>query len=512
MTPSKYQLDIYDWVQSPEKFHPSKKNAIVNAVAGSGKSTTALYSMSYMKGDILSLAFNTKIAKHLQDKLAMMAMPNARAATFHSEGKGNLYRAKGRHTVNNSKVYYLVEQFCNTKELNAARSFIQKIVGFAKEYAFGVKGQRSIDDNSAWMEIIQTQDVSLDADITFDEAIEIAKLVLKESNRNFRTIDFADMIYLPLIYGIKCVQYDWVIVDEAQDTNVSRKLFIAKILKPDGRLLAIGDFQQAIYMFCGAESDSMNLIKEMFDCVSLPLSVCYRCGKNIVAEAQKYQPHIEAFEDNEDGTISSMTYNDFLENIGTMNLSGKDGIVCRNNAPNVALAFALIRKGMGCRIEGKDIGQNLITLCNKWKVNDLETFMERLVKFFDREFEKASRAKMQLLEDKLDTMIILIERCISLGKNDVGSLKALIENMFTDGGDHKNADIVTLSSIHKAKGLEFERTLCLGNAQLIPSKYAITEEQLEQEHNLSYIAVTRAMKSLVYITDIPQRGRKVEEE
>ena len=109
-------------------------------------------------------------------------------------------------------------------------------------------------------------------------------------------------------------------------------------------------------------------------------------------------------------------------------------------------------------------------------------------------------------------MIILIERCISLGKNDVGSLKALIENMFTDGGDHKNADIVTLSSIHKAKGLEFERTLCLGNAQLIPSKYAITEEQLEQEHNLSYIAVTRAMKSLVYITDIPQRGRKVEEE
>lgn len=146
-------------------------------------------------------------------------------------------------------------------------------------------------------------------------------------------------------------------------------------------------------------------------------------------------------------------------------------VVCRYNAPCVATAFALIRQGIGCRIEGRDIGQNLINLCNKWKrVSDLSDFSEKLTKFFNKEFEKASNAKLAMLEDKLDTMLILIERCQSLGKNDMYSLRKLIEDMFTDNGDVKNANVVTLSSIHKSKGLEFNTCWVLGNNQFIPSK------------------------------------------
>jgi len=511
---SKYQADIFDWVLNPQNFHVSARNLIVKACAGSGKSTTALQSATYMVGDVIFFSFNKKIQVHLERKLASMGLPNARAATFHSEGMKNLIKSKGKVKVDNSKIFFIVEKYCQTKELNAARPFIQNLVGFAKEYAIGVKGQSSIDDNEAWMEIIQTQDISLDADVDFYDVIDIAKQVLKESNRDFRNIDFADMIYLNLIYDTNCVQYDWVIVDEAQDTNVSRKLFIAKVLKDTGRMIAIGDENQAIYGFTGAENDSMNLIKQMFDCVELPLSVCYRCGKKIVEEAQKYQPHIEAFEGNPDGEILSIKYDDFLNQIETMNLTSKDGIICRNNAPNVALAFALIRKGVGCRIEGRDIGQNLITLCNKWKkVSDLNEFTERLSAFFNKEFEKASKAKMQMLEDKLETMIILIERCQSLGKNDVQSLKSLIEAMFTDNGDPKNADLVVLSSIHKSKGLEFDNTYLIGNDQLVPSKYAITDDQKQQEQNLLYVSVTRALKKMVKVTDIPtRRGSTVQED
>ena len=318
------------------------------------------------------------------------------------------------------------------------------------------------------------------------------------------------MIYLPILFDITCIKYDWVIVDEAQDTNVSRKLFLHKIL--NGRLLAIGDENQAIYGFTGAEHDSMNLIKDMFNCVELPLSVCYRCGKSIVEAAKVYQPHIEAFDGNGEGSISSIKYADFIDRVDIMSLDAKDGIICRNNAPNVALAFALIRKGIGCRIEGRDIGQNLITLCNKWKVKDLNVFTERLVNFFNKEFEKASRVKMQLLEDKLETLVILIERCQSLGKHDVDSLKQLIEAMFTDAGDVKNANIVTLSSIHKAKGLEFKNCYLVGMAQFVPSKYAVTKEQLEQEKNLKYVATTRAIENLVHITDVPTRSNKPQDQ
>ena len=780
MTYSQYQKDIFDWVEN------KSGNAIVKAVAGSGKTSTATASLPLMVGDVIMLSFNTKIKDTLQAKISKMGLPNVRAATFHSEGLKNLTAAKGRCNVSNSKLYYITEKFCNTQELGYARPFIQKLVGFAKDYALGVKGQPSIDDTEAWMKIIQTQDISLDADVDFYDVIEVAKEVLKDSNRDFRNIDFGDMIYLPLLLDVGCTKYDWVVIDEAQDTNISRKLFLDKLLKKDGgRLLAIGDecqptgtmvekvikngrfriisrelvpietlnigdrvishsfkdgtfysrtvegitsrpfvgtlinvmvdgniskytpnhhclvryrdqannyctyimkkgnsfrvgmskmwhihggcgpykrlveeqgdalwilqtyptrqlallseakvsasyripqlmftFKsarglwtqeelnyvwneisnesdatlalksfgrlitypyfdrckkhtsvkrphqvhasnlldnsemyvrekgwmniqlftekydglvysltvekdhnyfadnilthncQAIYGFTGCESDSMNLIKDMFNCIELPLSVCYRCGKSIVTEAQQYQSHIEAFEENTEGSVTSMKYDDFIAQALELGLSKKDGIICRNNAPNVSLAFALIRSGLGCRIEGKDIGQNLLTLCNKWKrVTDLTDFTAKLVTYFEKEFNKASKIKLQLLEDKLDTMVILIERCISLGKNDMYSLKSLIESMFTDNGDVKNADVVTLSSIHKAKGLQFHRTFCLGNAQLIPSKYAVTEEQQVQETNLLYISVTRAIESLVYITDIPQRaGRSNEEE
>jgi DNA helicase-2/ATP-dependent DNA helicase PcrA len=208
-----------------------------------------------------------------------------------------------------------------------------------------------------------------------------------------------------------------------------------------------------------------------------------------------------------------MKYDEFIKQAETLNLNAKDGIVCRNNAPLVSLAFALIRQGIGCRIEGRDIGQNLITLCNKWKrVSNLDVFSEKLHAFFAKEFDKATNAKRAMLEDKLDTMLILIERCQSLGKNDTESLKRLIEDMFTDNGDVKNANVVTLSSIHKAKGLEFENCWALGNNQFIPSKYANTDAAKEQETNLLYISVTRAINKLVLISDIPTRKSDIQED
>jgi DNA helicase II / ATP-dependent DNA helicase PcrA len=443
----------------------------------------------------------------LQNKIDRMSFIHARAATFHSVGKENLYKSKGYHKVNNSKVYFIADSYCqHDKDLRAATNFITKLVGFAKEYAIGIKGIADINDSKAWMNIIQTQDISLDADVDFYTAIEVAMKVLQDSNRNIKEIDFSDMIYLPLYYNINFKQVDWLIVDEAQDTNISRKLMMAKLLKENGRLLAIGDPNQAIYGFTGAEGDSMNKIKEQFNAKELPLSVCYRCGQQIVDVAKQYQPHIEAFGESPQGEVLDISYDEFLKNIESYSLSGKDGIICRNNAPNVAFAFALIRRGIGCRIEGRDIGQSLLTLCNKWKrINDLTEFSDKLAKYFEKEFERANRAKLQILEDKLHTMIILIERCITLGKNDLNSLRYLIETMFTDSSDNKNPDIVTLSSIHKSKGLEFDRVFILGNDQFIPSKYAVTQEQKNQEQNLLYVSVTRAINTMVRVHDVPTR-------
>ena len=506
MQPSKYQTAIYDWVTN------ESSNCIVSASAGSGKSTSCLNAAKLMIGDTLILSFNSKINLDLKSKISNMFMPNVEAQTFHACGKSALLKSKGWHKVEASKVFFITEKHCQGQELQAARPFIQKLVSFAKNYAIGVKnGGRDINDVSAWMEIIKTQDCSLDADISIEKAIEVAIEVLKESNRDFKVIDFDDMIYLPLVFDCDFKKYAFLIVDEAQDTNIARKLILKKLCGNNTRLLIVGDENQAIYGFTGAESDSMNILKDMFNCIELPLSICYRCDKNIILEAQKYVPSIEFWEGNAEGIVREEKYVDFCTNAPTYNLTRKDGILCRNNAPLVAMAFSLIRQGIGCRIEGKDFAKGLLNICNKWKVTSLNVFMEKLVKFFDKEFEKATKAKMAMLEDKLETFVILIERCQSLGKHDVASLKNLIESMFSDKDDNNVPNCVVLSSIHKSKGLEFDRVFCLGNSQFIPSKYAVTEEQLSQEQNLLYIATTRAKHELCLVTDCPTRNNKEQE-
>lgn len=508
MTYSSYQQAIFNWALT------GKGNAIVNAVAGSGKTTTAIAAMEYMKGKGVSLAFNKKIAVALQGKILERGFIHFEGSTIHALCL-RVYKkgTKGYINVTSSKVWSIVERYCYEDEMASAKNFICKLVGFAKQYGIGLSGVAEIDDTEAWMKIVSTQDLPMDMDMEVEDAIEIAKKVLRDSNRERKDIDFDDMIYLPLFYNMTFPTYDWVIVDEAQDTNVVRKLVLEKCMGPNSRLLAIGDRAQAIYGFAGAENNSMELIKEMFNCCELPLSTCYRCGKSIIVEAQKYSQDIQAYEGNMEGIVRHEKYHDFLGAATGYGFSRKDGIICRNNAPLVSLAFGLIRQGIGCRIEGRDIGKNLITLCNKWKkVKDLNTFMEKLITYFDKEMDKAKgKTKLQLLEDKLETMIILIERCQSLGQTKVQSLIDLIDTMFSDSDERGIPDIVTLSSVHKAKGLEWKRCFLLGKDQFMPSKYAITPDAKEQEQNLIYVAVTRAMEELVFIDDVPTRSNKPSE-
>lgn len=497
---SQQQLDIFDWVKN------GSGNLIIKARAGSGKTSTAVNAIQYMKGSVLAMAFNSKASYQLKEKLSNMGCPNATASTVHSAGKNLLYKALGWHKVDGSKVFWITEKYCKSSELSFTRNFITKLVGFAKQNAFGVEGQTSIDDTNAWMDIVKHHDIDMNFDADLYEVVEIAKEVLKDSNRDTKIIDFDDMQYLPLMYKIEGTQYDWIIIDEAQDTNVCRKLLLKTLIKPSGRLVAIGDEGQAIYGFTGAENDSMNLIKEMFNCQELPLTTCYRCGKSIIKEAKNFFSDIEAWEESPEGSINSIKYDEFVKNIMSYTFSKKDGVICRNNAPNVALAFTLIRNGIGCRIEGRDIGNDLKKLVRKWKrVNNLDEFTNKLIDFFNKEFDKASYAKLSLLEDKLNTMIILIERCKDLGQSDLSSLEKLITDMFTDSSDKDCPDIITLSSIHKAKGLEWNRVFWLGDSQFSPSKYAIQAWQLEQERNLRYVAATRAMNELIHITDCPTR-------
>lgn len=464
---------------------------------------------------ILFLAFNKAIA----DELKARVPSNVTASTFHSCGFSMLRNSGKKYQIKDNKVYWCFKDYTETmNEFNAKRTwaiyypFVSKLVGLAKQYGEGYL----IEDSWEWL--ISHFGLSLD-DGSYEEGIQIAKHILDASNNKTGIIDFDDMIYLPIKNNVtlpKQKKYDFVFVDECQDVNPVQRAMLKKLLKPEnGRLIAVGDAKQAIYGFRGSEADSLDQIKTDFDCTHLPLSICYRCGKNIVELSKNIVPHIEAFEDQIDGLI--------VPNEKLIALLNKDwhkslpedptipaspfvvdekiesiAVLCRLNAPIVKLAYWLIRKEKPCYIRGREIGKGIVDLIKKFKVSKISDLINPLEDFTMKEVDRLTvknrDAQAQAIQDRTDCIMVFIENC----KTDyVSELITNIENLFSD--DNKGY-MITLSTVHKAKGLEWDHVFILDKEKYMPSKWAKQPWEKEQEMNLIYVAYTRAKKILSFIS------------
>jgi DNA helicase-2/ATP-dependent DNA helicase PcrA len=312
-------------------------------------------------------------------------------------------------------------------------------------------------------------------------------------------IDFTDMVFLPIHYKIDTFQYDIVFIDECQDLNACQRELMKKAMKPKvGRFVAVGDPAQAIYGFAGADASSFNKLKEIPNTITLPLSVCYRCGTDIIDLAKKIMPTIEASPTAKKGMVDySASYK---------NLQTGDMVICRNTAPLVALCMKLLIANKKSFVMGTDISKNLINLVESCKRKSEEFSVENVFARIYKEKEKmivniSKKEKITIAEakdtqliaslsDKIATLEILSKGCI-MADELVDKLKSI----FSD-----DTDGICLSSIHKSKGLEADRVYII-HSDLMPSKYAKQDWEKEQEKNLEYVAITRAKSVLGYITD-----------
>jgi len=318
------------------------------------------------------------------------------------------------------------------------------------------------------------------------------------------------MVYLPLQRRLKLQTYDWVLLDEAQDTNATRRALACKLLAPGGRMVAVGDPAQAIYGFTGADSDSLDLIRADFNAITLPLTVSYRCPKAVVAEARQWVQHIQPADDAIEGSVERIDEDTFwAETYAT--LTPDDAILCRNTAPLVAAAYRLIRNGVGCYIEGRDIGTGLIKLATKWKtaatVADLR---DRLRKWSKAEIKRAQDKSQDAQAARVDDQTSTLLEIMSALPDDapIFSVQTAINNIFGDTPAGERPRVVTLSTIHKSKGREWKRVLWWGANAFQPSPFARQAWQQGQERNLMYVAATRAMETLIHVTVEKRERRK----
>ena len=511
VTLSIQQAAAIDWAENGEG------NAVVEAVAGAGKTFTLVEILERLSRKGLTtamVAYNKSITVEIKERTDARGL-DTEVGTAHSFGFKGVQRALGFPQVEAKKNRDIIQKLAIP---GWYAEVVDKLVSHAKNAGIGIaRLGGDIDDNAKWIEIFDRHDLiaALPEEFRYgvnamEIAINDAKRVLRKSNEIIRdVIDFDDMCYLPLLLDIPMPQYDFVLLDEAQDTNETRRALVAKMVKPTGRLVAVGDPHQAIYGFTGADNDSLDRIKRDFNAIELPLTVTYRCPKAVVRVAQQWVSHIEAHESAPEGEYLNIEYADLLATDG---LSKDDAILCRKTAPLIKMAYALIRRGVPCKVEGRNIGNGLLKIIRKWKrVKTISALLDKVREWEAREIKKAMDADAESRVEAIKDLAECIFELASVfeGRDPVALLEERVSLMF--GDDVAAAGLLTLATIHRSKGREWERVFWVGREAWQPSKMAKQQWQLDQEINLMYVAATRAKETLIEVSAPPENEKPKQE-
>lgn len=509
--PSIYQEKIFDLVEN------GKGNAVVSAVAGSGKTTTIIKCLDIIPKtkEILYLAFNKDIVSSIKEKNG--SIKNVDFKTVHGYGMSILNNEIENISINNYKYSNMLRNIYNyldnknedvLKEYSFTKKQIENLKNFKMVKSL-VEGDDKYKFQKRIVELCNYSRIMLISDEK--ELKKVAKeyevdcingeckiaLELVELGLHYKSvIDYTDMLFFPLKFDMECEKYDWVFIDECQDLNKAQRLLMLKAVKEKGgRWLAVGDANQAIYGFAGADVNSFRELVGLPNTIELPLSVCYRCDKKIIDFAKTIVKDIEFFDKNGIGIID--------ETASINDVKDGDMVLCRNTYPLVKLCFDYLKKGVKATIKGREIGKSLIEMIVKSKTENASELFDYLYGELEKTKNKIIKTHNLIDEQVYENEtyirqkenIEIIELLSSEAKN-CSEIVSKLDYMFSD----TNKGGIQLSTIHKSKGLEFDRVFLI-HRESIPSKFAKTNWQIQQEQNLLYVAYTRAKNYLGFITD-----------
>lgn len=485
------------------------RNGSIKAVAGAGKTTFLVeagyrYIEAHPDHKVLAIAFNTDISNELKSRMALGITVN----TCHSFGFKSVMREWGNGR--------------NIFDLQGARGYVVKDL---TEAAIGSEKDKE-DDRDALCQLVSLSKTRLAS--TIEEVVDVMdrwgiestlkKEVLakhtiwimdqmkrgpgKSAKGGMKAITYDDQVWLPIVNEWPVHdQYDLVMVDESQDLSPARKEIARRSLKPGGRMIIVSDPNQAIYQFAGADIHAVDEMTEELNAVVLPLNCSFRCAKNIVKEAQKLNPAMEAAPNAPNGIVDTITPDDMLKQARP-----GDAVVSRTNSILVRVFFKLAKNGAKVNMLGRDYGQQLSARVNSWvkkaKKNkqtftgvDLlaknEEWLEEQIAYAKKKKISSSRA-----DDEFDTLVAFSED-LPCKLNTTEAVKQILDrisNMFSKDEERgkTNVDCVTLSSTHKFKGLERDRIF------LMRDTYR-PAEGADEENNCLYVGVTRAKLHLTYV-------------
>ena len=270
---------------------------LVIAGAGSGKTKVLTHKIAYLIGeknakpwDIIAITFTNKAANEMKERIANLIGDSAKdiwMGTFHSICVRILRRFIDRIGFDTS---FIIFDTSDQKTL---------IKGCLKDLAiddklFTDRGVLS-EISNAKNEMLEPDQYTLRANGDFrKETIATIYELYQKRLRENNAIDFDDIINYtikilmenPDVLEYYANKFKYVLVDEYQDTNKSQFTLITLFASKNGNITVVGDNDQGIYSFRGADiSNILNFERDFPGTKIIKLEQNYRCTGNILKAA-----------------------------------------------------------------------------------------------------------------------------------------------------------------------------------------------------------------------------------
>jgi hypothetical protein len=528
--PSSFQLRIIDWILN------GSGNGCCKAVAGAGKSTTLLLvaktleESGFRPTDIKVCVFGKANSLLLIAKFGNRWKSSI--STLHSAGWKLLIQylqidTEQRGLLSDNKY----KRICQGLNLISSRRSKRSVL----------QDNEIIDNTSDFLKLIDLVRLC-DVEVTTENIIDLSrhyeiekvhkpekvaywiKRCLKIGEQqaiNKERFDFVEQVWLPGHWNLGSEKwfkpYKFVLVDECQDLNKAQLNLVQILAGKDGRILSVGDKNQAVMGFAGADDNSYDNVVSETNAIELPLSICYRCPTSHIKLVKKefYYIPIEPAPNAIEGIIKQIEPDQIYKYI-----KNEDMVISRKTAPLVGLCIRLIGRGKKAIVKGKQIGKTLSK-----ELDEIYKLPSYIWMLFNENLEEYRSIKVnqyrgldneeqliEIINDKLNAIQTIYQS--NPQAQSIEDLKIEIDKIFSDDDAP-----ITLSTCHRAKGLEAER-IFIYHPEHMPLTWRNQQDwQLEQEENLLYVALTRSKSELFicgkcdwYKVPSSKASEKIEEE
>lgn len=524
-----------------EAVQQGNTHIIINAVAGAGKTSTLIEALKTVSAhdNVLFCAFNVSIRKEIDQRVCAFNQGNIDVKNIHQLGLELVQNySTDRLKINAKKYSHLFNQWMVTDGKLLWEAFIlatKKVLKEETKELYKVFQKIILDTVDKVRLNLVKKDFNkflklnehygcLDKNkfehqfeellpLIFNCTYQLIELGTNEYYEN-NSIDFVDMLYLPMILDCKSLhQYDRIFIDECQDLSKAQLGIVLKFTTQATKIVAVGDPYQSIYGFTGADSSAFDNFKKILTPhIELPLTASFRCPEVITDLAKEIRSDITSVHSKK-GSVEIISKDELIEKA-----KAGDMIICRWKEPLIEMVYRLVANHKKITIDMEEINEIVYQLTALFTAFELENKLsdELLSTSFSNEIVKRNvkRTRLQLpehlsyegksaalekmeevLESKMNFIRFLYVKYQHLNIN-LNQLCAHSKELFKD-----TKEAIRLSTIHKAKGLEADNVYLLKYEEM-PLKYTNQKDwEYIQEQNLKYVGITRAKQSLYIVAE-----------